>query len=125
VIREAGGEPALFMVWPGSDRAHAFAAVREAYRNAALAVDGLFVPAGEAWRAVWEADPDQALYGADGFHPSRRGSFVAALTVFAVLFDEDLRGLPVIEVPAEDAEVYYEAVQRAVEAWALEGAGRR
>jgi len=40
--------------------------------------------------AGWERDPDLALYGADGFHPSELGSLVAALTVYAVLFDGDV-----------------------------------
>lgn len=89
VIRAAGGEPALLMVWPEASRPLAFDAVRDAYRNAALAVDGLFVPAGEAWRAAWARDPEIATYGGDGFHPSVIGSMAAALTVFAVVFEAE------------------------------------
>lgn len=93
-IREAGGLPALLMVWPPSDRIDAFDAVRDAYRNAAEAVDGLFLPAGEAWRAAWRLDPQLGLYGPDGFHPGLLGSFTAALTTYAVVFGERVSDLP-------------------------------
>lgn len=86
-IRAAGGIPALYMVWPEASRLSAFDAVRDAYRNAADEVDGLFLPAGEVWRAAWARDPGLATYGRDGFHPSAIGSMAAALTVFAVVFE--------------------------------------
>lgn len=87
VIRAAGGEPALLMVWPDVSRLEAFDAVHTAYRDAAESVDGLWMPAGEAWRSAWAIDPDLRTYGGDGFHPAPAGSMAAALTVFAVLFD--------------------------------------
>jgi hypothetical protein len=88
-IRAAGGIPALYMVWPEASRLSAFDAVRDAYRNAAEEVDGLFLPAGDVWRAAWARDPDIATYGSDGFHPSVIGSMAAALTVFAVVFEAE------------------------------------
>jgi len=98
-IRDAGGRPVLFMVWPSSDRAFVFDAVRDSYRNAAQAVGGLFAPAGETWRAVWSSDPQLTLYGPDGFHPTRLGSVAAALTLYAVLFDAAVSDLPTQLVP--------------------------
>jgi hypothetical protein len=88
-IRAAGGIPALYMVWPEASRLSAFDAVRDAYRNAAEEVDGLFLPAGDVWRAAWARDPDIATYGSDGFHPSVIGSMAAALTIFAVVFEAE------------------------------------
>lgn len=117
VVRDAGARPALLMVWPERARPEAFDAVRESYRAAADAVGGDFIPAGEAWRAVWDTDPDAALYGADGFHPSPLGTFVAALAVFEVLFDADVRDLPPLVVEGGTATTYYEAVHAAVERW--------
>lgn len=86
-IREAGGEPALLMVWPSTDRAFAFDDVRDSYAAAAVAVTGRFIPAGESWRAAWRRHPSLALYGPDGFHPSRLGTLTAALTVHALLHE--------------------------------------
>lgn len=116
VIEEAGGRPALLMVWPDRGRMESFDAVRDSYAGAAASVDGVFIPAGEAWRAVWERDPTIELYGPDGFHPGHVGSFVAALTVFEMLFGADARDLPPELAEPDDAEVLYGAVHAAVEA---------
>lgn len=94
LIRAAGGEPALLMVWPSLSRAHAFDAVRDGYRAASEAVDGRFFPAGEAFRALHEAYPDLSPFGADGFHPSGYGTVVAAMVVVGTYFDEPVTGLP-------------------------------
>lgn len=116
-IRAAGGTPALLMVWPDVTRQFAFDDVSASYRGAAEAVDGIFIPAGDAWRAVWRRDPGAALYGSDGFHPSRLGSLVAALTTYAALFDADVRALPhslAPDVPAEQFTMILEAVNEAM-----------
>ena len=102
VIREAGGTPALYMVWPDDQRLHAFADVRDAYEGAASSVEGLFIPAGSAWQAAWDAGLTRPLYGPDGFHPSRLGSEIAALSIFRALFDEPLTALPARMVPTTD-----------------------
>jgi len=93
LIRESGARPALFMVWPDDSRIFAFDAVRDGYLAAAVAVDGLFIPAGEAWRSLLDGG-GPSVYGPDGFHPSRFGSQVAALMIFRALFDEPVTGLP-------------------------------
>ena len=98
-IRAAGGEPALYMVWPESTRMEAFDAVRDSYKDAAEAVNGPFIPGGETWRAAWARDPDLQLYGPDGFHPSQLGSIAVALTMYAVLFDTTVSHLPARLVP--------------------------
>lgn len=129
VIEEVGARPALLMVWPDRSRTAFFDDVRTAYRDAAISVDGMFIPAGEAWREAWESDPDLALYGPDGFHPSLVGSQVAALTVFAVLFGEEVGSLPALLEPTspalpvidlgDAAQDILAAVDAAVQAWAL------
>jgi hypothetical protein len=127
-VREAGGEPALFMVWPERSRTEAFDAVRDSYQAAAEAADALFIPAGEAWREVWRQDAEIELYGPDGFHPDPLGSIVAALTIYAVLSGDDVRdlpdvleptspGLPSITLPSGTGALVREAVHRTVTAW--------
>lgn len=124
-IRAAGGRPALYMVWPSIDRFAFFDAVRDSYLNAAVAVDGLFMPAGEVWRSAWAVEPGLDLYGPDGFHPSRLGSIVAALVIYAVLFDAQVADLPAELVPTSPqletirldpaiAEMLYMAVDQTV-----------
>lgn len=83
LIRSAGAEPVLYMVWPSRDRLAAFPQVRDSYRNAAARVNGIFAPAGEAWRVAMAADPAAPLYGADGFHPVPGGTYLAAVVILA------------------------------------------
>jgi hypothetical protein len=116
VVEESGGRPVLFMVWPSRSRIFAFDAVRNSYRNAASAVDGLFSPAGEVWRSVWEASDGIGLYGPDGFHPDRAGTFAAALTIYGTLTAADGATLPCPDLPElegvltdDDREIVCEA----------------
>lgn len=120
VIREAGGEPALYMVWPSAERSAAFPDVRDAYRTAADSAGGLFIPAGQTWVEAWRLDETLRLYGGDGFHPSYLGALAAAQTIYAVLFD-----LPADSVPALDDGVSPEtlATLRAALAESLSAVG--
>ena len=99
-IRAAGGRSALLMVWPPAGDLAAFDAVRSSYQQAAQAVHGLFLPAGEAWRAAWEVDADFPLYGPDDYHPAELGTYVAALVVYEGITGHDARSLPAVAVVA-------------------------
>ena len=92
-IRGAGARPAFYSVWPDITRAAFFDDVSESYRQAAAATDGLLLPAGEAWRAAWRRQPDLPLYGSDDFHPSVRGSYLAALVICAQVLGRSPSGL--------------------------------
>lgn len=92
-IRAGGGVPATLMPWPDASRRGDFPAVHESAAAAARAVDGLFLPAGDAWLAAWRAAPSLQLYGADGFHPAPIGSYLTALVVYAGVIGVDARTL--------------------------------
>ena len=127
-IEDTDGRPALFMVWPSLDRIDFMPDVRDSYSKAAEAVGGMFIPAGQSWVAAWERDPTLAFFGADQFHPSPLGSSVAALTIFSVLFDEPVGGLPSQLQPStaglptiqlgDAAPVILQAVDETVAQWA-------
>jgi hypothetical protein len=80
-IKRVGARTALYMVWPSKLRSQDFDGVSRSYVNAAADVGGLLLPVGDAWRAAWKLDPALALYSADGFHPSREGTYLAALVI--------------------------------------------
>lgn len=115
-IRAAGGEPALYMVWPDASRRFAFDDVHDSYAAAAAEVGGRFMPAGSAWLELWARDPSLELYGPDGFHPSYLGALVAAHTIYAVLFDADPLKTPALDnrVPAVTLQHVREAVRSAL-----------
>jgi hypothetical protein len=81
-IRRVGARPALYAVWPESARATVFDDVTR-----------LLLPAGEAWRAAWRRSPALELYGPDGFHPTPRGTYLAALVIAAQVLERSPAGL--------------------------------
>jgi hypothetical protein len=93
-IRAKGATPALYMVWPTIDRMAFFDAARISYQMAATAVNGVFMPAGEAWITAWAQDPGLVLYHADGLHPSPLGTYLVALVIYERLTGHDARLLP-------------------------------
>lgn len=123
VVTGTGGRSALFMVWPERARMNVFDAVRDNYADAADLVRGIFIPAGETWRAAWARDPDLALYGTDGYHPSVDGSAAAALTIWAMLAGESEEPPPcateVLPVEAATADVLCDAMRESVAAWGV------
>src|SRR4051794_15535374 len=86
-IRDRHATPALYEVWPDSAFGvrNSFPAVIRSYRSAAEAAHAMFLPAGEAWKAAWRRDARLPLYGPDGFHPSKLGTALAALVIYARL----------------------------------------
>jgi len=120
VIRNSGARPALYMVWPELARFRAFDDVRASYSNAALAIDGMFIPGGEAWRASWRIEPALEFYGDDDFHPSTLGTYAIALSMFAELFRQTPADLPATFSLANGRQIVLDPVQvRAVQqgAW--------
>jgi len=124
-IRAVGATPALYMVWPELTRPKAFDAVCESYRLAAKEVDGLLLPAGQAWRAAWQREPKLELYS-DGLHPTPAGSYLVALTVYGQLYKRSPIGLPaklvlqspgaaIIDIPVERARLLQEGAAEAIE----------
>ena len=103
-----GARVVLYGVWPAKPRLRVQHAVSAAYREAARDVDGLFAPAGDAWRAAWALDPSLVLFDRDDFHPSPQGTYVAALTVFARLTGRSPAGLP---APSEGRHRALQAVR--------------
>jgi hypothetical protein len=91
----------MYMVWPSGDRSFDFENVIKSYSIAADTVRGLALPVGRAWKKLLDERKDFPLYSADGFHPTIHGSFLAALVIYATLFDKsDLDFLTLKNVPS-------------------------
>ena len=130
LIRNAGGEPALYMVWPSRARDFDFDGVSDSYATAADLVGGHLFPAGEAWRAAWRRDPDLALYGPDGFHPSIMGTYLAAVVIYAQLTAQDAADLPLtlprnvgLLVDSATAQILHDAASEANRTFARKAVG--
>lgn len=126
-IAAAGARTALYMVWPAEARFHDFEGVSDSYTTAAELVGGLLFPAGEAWLEAWDREPRLELYGPDRFHPSLKGTYLAALVMYEQLARRNPRDLPDaiptatewVLLSAEEAVVLQDAAVAANAAHAL------
>ncbi len=77
-----------FMVWPSLSYYHTFTSVINNYRDAAKINDAILCPVGEVWKKNFDSTNNFDYYGGDGFHPSIKGSQVAADVIVENLFQE-------------------------------------
>ena len=122
-IRNAGGQTALYMVWPSSARAFDFDGVSDSYATAADNVSGVLFAAGEAWRAAWRVDESLLLYGGDGFHPSVLGTYLAALAIYQRITGATERDVPAQIRRGSDVVTIDEALADLLFAAAVEANG--
>lgn len=67
--------------------------VAETYLDLGQDFDISVAPVGIAWQKLLENEPELDLWNPDGSHPTWRGSFLAASTFYALLFQESPAGL--------------------------------
>ena len=78
---------AYFMVWPSLQYYESFHEVIENHENASIKNQAILCPVGEIWKNYITTHQKFDLYSADGFHPSRKGSQIAAEVIVASLFN--------------------------------------
>ena len=89
-IRGVGARPAIYMIWPSNGD---FDGVSLSYTEAARAVNGMLIPAGEAFRSIDRDHPEIPIFQADNFHPTQIGSYLAALVIYGKLTDREVEGV--------------------------------
>jgi len=123
VISRSGAETVLLAAWP-YERLNWIdgAGIIEAHRDAAERLGARVAPVALAWRIAVERRPNCRLLRKDREHPSLRGTYLAAATVFATVWNQSPVGLPHDmggNVSSEDAEflqeVAWDAVQQFIE----------
>ena len=77
----------LDLVWPSLYYYHTMDGVIENYTLAATDTRSLLLPVGQAWKAYFEKNKTFDLYGSDGFHPSKKGSQLAAEIIVKTIMD--------------------------------------
>ncbi|WP_139210099.1 SGNH/GDSL hydrolase family protein [Palleronia pelagia] len=125
-IEAAGSQPALYMT-PAYTEEHGsydpemFAGIDEGYTETGNANGALVIPVGLAFELAYAERPDMVLHKEfDGSHPSQLGTYLAAATVYAALYDESAEGNSYDyygAVPAEDAAFLQSIAERAVETY--------
>lgn len=75
----------FFMVWPSLNYYHTFDGVIKNYTDAARITNSILIPVGKIWKDYFNQTQDHSYYGADGFHPSLKGSKAAAQVIINYL----------------------------------------
>ena len=69
---------AYFMVWPSLEYYHTFDDVIKNYQLASEMNDAILFPVGQVWKDYFDTSKKFDYYGLDNFHPSIKGSEIAA-----------------------------------------------
>lgn len=97
-IRAAGGQTALLMTWSPKEGAGILSLndvqtiLTQNLIQVSETLNSLLIPGGAAFMRCLEQNPQIELWGEDGMHPSLEGSYLAACTAYAVLFQESPEG---------------------------------
>ncbi|MGB5418608.1 SGNH/GDSL hydrolase family protein [Algibacter sp.] len=76
---------AYFMVWPSLDNYDSFENVIKNYELAAEINNAILLPVGSVWENYFESSKKFDYYGPDNFHPSNKGSEIAANVITKIL----------------------------------------
>lgn len=93
-IKKAGGQTVFFMTWTpkkgikNRKPEQVQSEIASNYMAIADELDSLVIPAGISFMRCTEQYPDIELWDQDGQHPSPAGSYLAACTAYAVIFQE-------------------------------------
>lgn len=93
LIREHGARPVLFMTWAYTGQPGMTAALDHAYSSIGQELGVEVVPVGLAFAIVTRERPDIELRIADARHPTLAGTYLAACTFYAALFNQSPFGL--------------------------------
>ena len=77
-----------FMVWPSLNYYHTFDGVIKNHRDAASINNSILLPVGEVWKEFIDSTNSLEYYSSDGFHPSLKGSQIAANVIVEYLLNE-------------------------------------
>ena len=105
-IRSKGIEPILFMTWPYKNKPEMQQKLEKEFFKASKLNKLRMVPAGQAFSYINQNFPDINLYTQDLRHPSKEGTYLAALMIFTTLSDKSPIGNTyTMELDSEVAEM--------------------
>jgi len=87
IARSHGAEPVFFMSWAYADKPEMTEQLAAAYLKAGVTNRAKVIPAGYAFARSIAKRPDVQLYVADKRHPTLAGTYLAACTVLASVYD--------------------------------------
>lgn len=124
LIQQHGGKTVLYCTAGiNKDYPQGFEALHDMHIALGKELKVPVAAAGKAWRTYWGDNPTEEarldLYHADKAHPGRRGSYLSACTLYALITGESPIGLanrlseePANTIPAEQAKRFQEVAWR-------------
>lgn len=119
-IRAQGGQTAFFMTWAPRDglkeglkkksREELQQIMAANYMEIAGELDSLVIPAGIGFMRCVELYPEIELWDPDRRHPSPEGSYLAACTTYALLYQESPENCPYIATLEKDVALKLQGV---------------
>lgn len=119
-IADAGARTVFFMTWPyerldwvGLDE------IVDAHRQVEAETGAPVAPVGVAMANALSERPDLAMLGVDAEHETMAGTYLAAATIYATLFDQSPEGIPYrpSSLTADDAAFLQRVAWQTVEEW--------
>lgn len=119
-IRDAAAETVFFMAWPYEHREWIeLDGIVEAHRQIEAETGARIAPVGLAMENALVERPDLAMLGDDREHPSRAGTYLAAATIYATLYDRSPEGLAFMpdDIDADDAAFLQRVAWETLQEW--------
>ncbi len=110
IARKQGTRPVFFMTWAYTGKPEMTAALDKAYSDIGEELDAEVVPVGLAFARVTAERPEIALRIDDAKHPSLAGTYLAACTFFAALYQQTPEGLDYDAGLGEQTATYLQQV---------------
>jgi hypothetical protein len=118
-IDRAGAQTVFFMTWPQGRLEWAdLDDIIAAHRRISAELDAPVAPAGVAFEMARAERPDLELIGEDEIHATWEGAYLAAVTIYATLYDRSPVGLSyTFGVDADDAAFLQRIAWQAITDW--------
>lgn len=110
IARGQGTRPVFFMTWAYKGQPEMTGQLDKAYTDIGSELDAEVVPVGLAFATVTAERPDIALRIEDARHPSLAGTYLAACTFFAALYQQSPEGLDYDAGLGEETAAYLQHV---------------
>ncbi len=89
--------------------------LRSGYLTIADSLDAAVAPCGWAWRNVIQNYPSIELYSSDNYHPAENGTYLAACTFYAGIFQQSAVGISYYgNIVPSDAAIFQAAASQVV-----------
>lgn len=85
ICKKNGAKLCYFMVWPALNNYHTFEGVINNHKDATLINESILLPVGAVWKNYIDSTNSFDYYSSDGFHPSLKGSELAAKVIIEYL----------------------------------------